>query len=174
MNMLKTLVFVDLNNITMSFKKIGRRPDLKLLEDYLSPLSEGRFCIDTHIYTTLPPDNPERTQGFHDFLRSSGMIVNARRAKKLPGGKIKADVDDLLILDAIEMAHTIDPDIIILVTGDGDFSELAIRLRRRGHRVEAASLKHSLANELQRATNGIIDLSDYAECCPQLRERHAA
>ncbi len=169
MDMLKTLVLVDLNNISMSFKNIGRKPDLQKLKGFLCPLNEGRFCVDMHIYTTLPHQNPERVQGFHDYLRSNGMIVNTRRAKKLPGGKIKADVDDLLILDAMEMAHHIKPDIIILVTGDGDFSELALRLRRAGIRVEAASLESSLANELKRAVNGVIDLNGFANQCPAIR-----
>lgn len=167
-DMIKTLAFVDLNNIIMSFKKIGRKPDLELLKTFLNPPEEGRFCIDMHVYTTLPYEKNERVRGFHDLLRSRGIMVHARRAKKLPGGKIKADVDDLLILDAIEMGHTIKPDVVILVTGDGDFSELAIRLRRAGIRVEAASLESSLANELKRAVNGIIDLSRFANQCPAL------
>lgn len=171
--MLKTLVFVDFSNLVHSFKEVCRKPDLIKLKSFLAPLEEGRFCIDMHVYASLPHDQQGRTHSFHEYLRMQGLMVHSRRAKKLPDGKIKANLDDLLILDAIEMGLIIKPDIVVLVTGDGGFSELAVRLRRNGIRVEVASLESSLANELKRAVNGIIDLAAYANQCEGLNGAQA-
>ena len=50
------------------------------------------------------------------------------------------------------------PDIVVLVTGDSDFAYLAEKLRRRGMRVEVASVEQSLGNELKNAANSTVDL----------------
>jgi len=55
------------------------------------------------------------------------------------------------------------PDIVVLVTGDGDFAYLAGKLRRRGIRVEAAALPSTLSAELKRAVHQVIDLRDFFE-----------
>jgi uncharacterized LabA/DUF88 family protein len=43
-------------------------------------------------------------------------------------------------------------------TGDSDFAYLAEKLRRRGMRVEVASVEQSLGNELKNAASSTIDL----------------
>jgi uncharacterized LabA/DUF88 family protein len=50
------------------------------------------------------------------------------------------------------------PDIVVLVTGDSDFAYLAQKLRRRGMRVEVASVEQSLGNDLKNSANSVIDL----------------
>jgi uncharacterized LabA/DUF88 family protein len=45
------------------------------------------------------------------------------------------------------------------VTGDADFAYLAIKLRRRGIRVEVASAAQNLGNVLKSAANEVIDLA---------------
>ena len=51
------------------------------------------------------------------------------------------------------------PDVVILVTGDADFAHLALQLRRRGIRVEVASLAQNLGSALKTSANEIIDLA---------------
>jgi hypothetical protein len=51
------------------------------------------------------------------------------------------------------------PDVVILVTGDADFAYLAIKLRRRGIRVEVASVAQNLGNMLRSTANEVIDLA---------------
>jgi uncharacterized LabA/DUF88 family protein len=51
------------------------------------------------------------------------------------------------------------PDVVILVTGDADFAYLAMKLRRRGIRVEVASAEQNLGNILKSAANEVIDLA---------------
>jgi uncharacterized LabA/DUF88 family protein len=63
-----------------------------------------------------------------------------------------------MAMDAVELALEIKPDIVVLVTGDSDFAYLAEKLRRRGIRVEVASVEQSLGNELKMAANSVVDL----------------
>jgi uncharacterized LabA/DUF88 family protein len=44
------------------------------------------------------------------------------------------------------------------VTGDSDFAYLAEKLRRRGIRVEVASVEQSLGTDLKNSANSVIDL----------------
>jgi uncharacterized LabA/DUF88 family protein len=51
------------------------------------------------------------------------------------------------------------PEVVILVTGDADFAYLATKLRRRGIRVEVASVAQNLGGTLKAAANAVIDLA---------------
>ena len=63
-----------------------------------------------------------------------------------------------MAMDAVELALEVRPDIVVLVTGDSDFAYLAEKLRRRGIRVEVASVEQSLGNDLKFAASSIVDL----------------
>jgi uncharacterized LabA/DUF88 family protein len=47
--------------------------------------------------------------------------------------------------------------VVVLVTGDADFAALALQLRRRGIRVESASLAQTLGAGLKTAVNEAIE-----------------
>ncbi|MEI9895685.1 MAG: NYN domain-containing protein [Chthoniobacter sp.] len=64
-----------------------------------------------------------------------------------------------MAIDAIELSTQMQPDVVVLVTGDADFAHLALQLRRRGIRVEAASLAQNLGSALKTSANEIIDLA---------------
>jgi uncharacterized LabA/DUF88 family protein len=65
----------------------------------------------------------------------------------------------MMAIDALELSVEMRPDVVILVTGDADFAYLAIKLRRRGIRVEVASVAQNLGNILKSAANDVIDLA---------------
>jgi len=64
-----------------------------------------------------------------------------------------------MAIDALELTVEMRPDGVILVTDDADFAYLAIKLRRRGVRVEVASVAANLGNLLKSAANEVIDLA---------------
>ena len=74
-------------------------------------------------------------------------------------GHYKANVDVMMAIDALELSVEMKPDVVILVTGDADFAYLATKLRRRGIRVEVASVAENLGNVLKAAANAVIDLA---------------
>lgn len=125
----------------------------------------GRFVTEAFIYASLPVDNGEGVARWHDWMRHQGFMVVSKRAKRLPDGHIKCDLDAEMMLDALEYVHAARPDVVVLVTGDGDYATLSRRLRRQGIRVEVASMHTALASELKAASNGLIDLADWAAQC---------
>ena len=64
-----------------------------------------------------------------------------------------------MAIDALELSVEMQPDVVILVTGDADFAYLATKLRRRGIHVEVASVAQNLGNVLRAAANAVIDLA---------------
>lgn len=161
----RVLVLIDFENIKIQAGKLNRRIQFPKLVDYLTDPGERRFRVDAYLYATLPPENGDPQQRYYDHLRHEGLIVVTKRAKRLPDGSIKGNVDSLLILDAMELALTARPDVCVLVTGDGDYAPLAMRLRRRGIRVEAACGSQGLANELKTAVNGVVCLDEFYNGC---------
>jgi uncharacterized protein (TIGR00288 family) len=68
-------------------------------------------------------------------------------------------VDVMMAIDALELSVEMQPEVVILVTGDADFAYLATKLRRRGIRVEVASVAQNLSGLLKAAANAVIDLA---------------
>ena len=167
---MKLLIFVDLSNLIWQVKPLGRKADLPALNRLLADPDEGRFLVDSYIYAGLPHTNGDAVHRWHDWLRGQGFQVVAKRAKRLPSGAFKCNLDGELMLDALDLATEIRPDIIVLVTGDGDMAPLARRLRRKGIRVEVASLGDHLASELKLACQGFIDLTEWANACERVAD----
>ena len=79
------------------------------------------------------------------------------------GRHYKANVDVLMAIDAVELSMEMRPDVVVLVTGDADFTHLALRLRRRGIRVEVASTAQTLGSGLKDSANEVVDLAPLFE-----------
>jgi len=117
------------------------------------------------VYAGLPPAIPlwqeerDKKNKFVNWLRSNGFMVVTKDGAPAEEGRYKANVDVMMTIDALEISVAMNPDVVILVTGDADFADLAIKLRRRGIRVEVASVAQNLGNNLKSAANEVIDLA---------------
>ena len=82
-----------------------------------------------------------------------------RRLGEWEGGMKKADWDVGIAVDAIRMATLLD--VIILVTGDGDFVPLVEYLKwGLGREVEVAAFGRSASAKLKDAADVFIDLGE--------------
>jgi uncharacterized LabA/DUF88 family protein len=167
---MKVLVFIDLSNVSGQLRPLGRKEDLLSLRSLVANEDEGRYLVDCFVYARLPHTNGDAVHRWHDWLRAQGFQVVSKRAKKLPNGAYKCNLDGELMLDALDLGTEIRPDVVVLVTGDGDMAPLALRLRRKGIRVEVASLGESLAAELRLASQGFIDLTEWANACERVND----
>ena len=174
--MSKLLIFVDEANFARSARNAGFQPDLIALKNWLADPEVGRKLIEMVVYIGLPPDRrpeemPETWRRAYDSkhrmrhaLENNGIMTVTWRGKQLYNSNppaFAANIDMLMAMDALELSLEARPDIVVLVTGDGDFSYLATKLRRRGIHVEAASLPNVMSGELKRAVNEFIDLRDF-------------
>jgi uncharacterized LabA/DUF88 family protein len=159
------LVLVDESNIGSSVRTAGRGLDWLKLRDFLAGPDTGRDLIEMVVYAGLPPaipiwqDERDKKNKFMHWLRSNGFMVVTKDGSPAEEGRYKANVDVMMAIDALELSVEMRPDVVILVTGDADFAYLAIKLRRRGIRVEVASVSQNLGNILRSTANEVIDLA---------------
>ena len=154
----RVVAFVDYHNTLHALRRVWRQIDLPALRDYLA---EGRHLVEVFLYIATHPD-PEQQQadrGTLHRLRQHGFLVRTKVGHILPNGRLKCDLDMELALDVQAFVARARPDIVVLVTGDGDFTPLAQRLRFDGVRVEVASVPGSVSAELRAMANGFVDLT---------------
>lgn len=161
----RLLVLVDESNVGSSARSVGRGLDWLKLRDFLAGAGSGRELIEMVVYAGLPPavplwqDERDKKNKFVHWLRANGFMVVTKDGAPAEEGRYKANVDVMMALDALELSVEMQPDVVILVTGDADFAYLATKLRRRGIRVEVASVAQNLGNVLRSAANAVIDLA---------------
>jgi uncharacterized LabA/DUF88 family protein len=162
----RVLVLVDESNVTSSAKASNRKLDWLKLRDHLV---NERELIEMVIYAGLPPAMAEwqaerdKKNKFLHWLRSNGFLVVTKDGSPGADTHYKANVDVLMAIDAVELSVEMKPDVVVLVTGDADFAHLALQLRRRGIRVEVASIAQTLGAGLKTSANEIIDLAPLLE-----------
>ena len=161
----RLLILVDESNIGSSVRTAGRGLDWLKLRDFLAGPNSGRELIEMVVYAGLPPPIPiwqeerDKKNKFVHWLRSNGFMVVTKDGSPAEEGRYKANVDVMMAIDALELSVEMRPDVVILVTGDADFAYLAIKLRRRGIRVEVASVAQNLGSILRSTANDVIDLA---------------
>lgn len=158
------LVVVDESNLSSSVRNAGRGLDWLKLRDFLAGPNSGRQLIEMVVYVGLPPavvslaEERERKSKFVHWLRSHGFMVVTKDGAPTEEGRYKANVDIMMAIDVLDLAIEMQPDVVVLVTGDADFAHLVTKLRRRGIRVEVASVAQHLGQMLKSAANHVIEL----------------
>lgn len=165
----KVLALADESNATQAASQIfHRKMDWFKLREHLTQGDgkDERKLVEMVLYVGLPPTTPEWTRKrdakarFVHWARTNGFLVQEKNGHPVGENQYKANVDVMMAIDAVDLALHINPDIVVLVTGDGDFAHLALTIRRQGIRVEVASVPQTLNGELRAAANNIIDLTD--------------
>lgn len=94
---------------------------------------------------------------FFEALETAGMELRLKDLQVWSDGAKKADWDVGMAVDAIRMSSFLD--VVILVTGDGDFIPLVEYLKwGTGRLVEVAAFRRSASAKLQEAADHFIDL----------------
>lgn len=169
------LVLVDEANFAGSTRSFGRKADWLILRDYLANPEEQRSLIEMVGYVGLPPETTDEFKrkraskmSFVTWLRTNGFLVVLKEGRPTEPGKYSANVDVMMGIDGLDLARRLNPDIVVLVTGDHEFAHLAEVLRRSGIRVEIASVNANLGAQLRAAANAVIDLEPVINQMPPL------
>lgn len=146
-------VFVDVQNLYYSARALyGSKVNFK---EILKEAVRGRSLIRAIAYVIRA--GIEEEQSFFDVLQGMGYEVKAKDLQVFPGGHKKGDWDIGIAMDAIELAPKLD--VVVLVSGDGDFTPLVEHLRRAlGCRVEVMAFGRSCSSALKQAADEFIDL----------------
>jgi uncharacterized LabA/DUF88 family protein len=145
-------VFVDVSNLFYSAKSAGVEVNYcKLLEYAVA----GRDLIRACAYTGVDPDNPNQRR-FIDFLRANGYKVVCKDIHKYEGGRIKANLDIEMAVDIMLLSENLD--VVVIVSGDGDFVRLVQAVQLKGVRCEVISFGISTSNELIEAADSFTEI----------------
>lgn len=150
-------VFVDAQNMYHSARNLYKaRVNFKEL---LKFAVAGRNLVKANAYV-IKSDIPEE-QGFFEALERSGYYLKMKDLQIFPGGMKKADWDVGIAIDAISMASK--AEVMVFVTGDGDFIPLLEYLKHQGITVEVVAFRRSTSSKLIQAADKFYDLEEEVE-----------
>ena len=148
-------VFVDVQNMYHSAKNLYKAN--VNFQEILKTAVAGRKLIRAVAYGIITPVGEEKK--FLEILGKQGFEVKTKELQIFPGGAKKGDWDVGLAVDAIKMADKLD--VVVLVTGDGDFIPLIHYLREnKGCLVELISFAKSTSGKLLEVVDDYTDLGE--------------
>ena len=148
-------VLVDVSNMYHSAKNLyKKRVDFK---EVLKDAVAGRKLIRAIAYAIKT--ETEEEMPFFEALSQQGFEVRMKDLQIFAGGAKKADWDVGITVDAIKLAEKLD--VIILVTGDGDYLPLVSYLQNtKGCLVEVMAFRQTASNKLIEEADDFLNLSD--------------
>lgn len=145
-------VFVDVSNLFYSAKSAGVEVNYcRLLEHAVA----GRDLIRASAYTGVDPENPNQRK-FIDFLKANGYKIICKDIHKYESGRIKANLDIEMAVDIMLLSENLD--VVVLVSGDGDFVRLIEAVQMKGVRCEVIGFGISTSNELIEAADQFTEI----------------
>lgn len=146
-------VFVDVGNMYHSSKNLfNRRVNF---QEILKTATAGRKLIRALAYVVVSKTQEEQT--FFEALSKQGFEVKMKDLQIFVDGSKKGDWDVGLAVDAIKSADKLD--VVVLVTGDGDFIPLVTYLKEnRGCIVELLAFGETASGKLVEHVDDFIDL----------------
>lgn len=146
-------VFVDVSNLYHSAKNLYKSK--VNFNQLLKTAVSGRQLIRAFAYVVKADVAEEH--GFFEALKLSGFELKSKDLQIFAGGAKKGDWDVGIAVDAITLAPKLD--VVVLVTGDGDFLPLVNYLRgTTGCRVEVVSFGKSTSAKLIEEVDEFIDM----------------
>ncbi len=133
----------------------GPRPERYEAEPGVRPtLRTGRVVRAAEENSELSSES-----AFFEALTKAGFELRMKDLQIYAGGMKKADWDVGMAVDAIRMASFLD--VVILVTGDGDFIPLVDYLKwGAGRFVEVAAFRRSASSKIQEAADHFINIEE--------------
>ncbi len=149
-------VFIDVGNMYHSAKALYQ--SRVNFSEILKTAVLKRKLIRAIAYAVRAQLSEE--EAFFDALRKAGIEVKLKELQTFIGGAKKADWDVGIAVDIIKMAPKLD--VIVLVSGDGDFQLLLEHVKAAGCRAEVISFGRSTSGKLVEEADDHIDLDkDY-------------
>ena len=150
-------VLIDAQNLYHSAKnlyraKVNFREILKLAVGQRKLIRAFGYVVRTKTGEEKP---------FFEALTKLGIETRIKDLQEFYGGLKKADWDVGIVIDAIRTSPSVD--VIILVSGDGDFIPLVEYLKNQGKRVEVIAFARSTSAKLKESADEFIDLGGNLE-----------
>lgn len=150
----RVAVFVDAQNMYHSAKNLyGANLNFQAV---LNAAVAGRQLVRALVYGIASPGGDE--EKFLEALEKQGFELRIKDLQVFTGGAKKGDWDVGMAIDAVKVAEKVD--VIVLVTGDGDFIPLVQYLQEnKGCLVELISFQKSTSSRLIESVDDFTDLA---------------
>jgi len=145
-------VLIDVQNLYYSAKNLYHSK--VNFGEVLKQAVAGRKFIRAFGYVVRTKTGEEAP--FFDALSKIGIETRVKDLQEFYGGAKKADWDVGIVIDAIRTAPGVD--VVVLVSGDGDFIALVEYLKNMGKRVEVVAFGRSTSGKLKESADEFIDL----------------
>jgi uncharacterized LabA/DUF88 family protein len=139
-------VFIDVQNMYYSARQLKGKLDFDAL---LQACVLDRRLIQASAYVVESKEIDQ--SGFIAMLQQRAIEVRRKTLKIRADGSMKGDWDMEMALDILDMAPKLD--IVVLVSGDGDFTSLVRRVKTMGPKVEVVAFPRNTAKSLLEAAD---------------------
>jgi uncharacterized LabA/DUF88 family protein len=139
-------VFIDVQNMYYGARQLKGKLDFDAL---MEAAVRDRRLIQATAYVVESSEIDQT--GFIAILQKRAIQVRRKTLKVRADGSMKGDWDMELALDVLDTAPGLD--VIVLVSGDGDFTSLVQRVKRIGPRVEVIGFPRNTAKSLLEAAD---------------------
>jgi len=146
-------VLIDVQNMYHSAKNLYQAK--VNFKEILKTAVADRKLIRAIAYVIRTESGEEKA--FFEALTKFGIETKTKDLQIFLGGIKKADWDVGITVDAIRLSSSVD--VIILITGDGDFMPLIEHLKNTGKQVEVIAFAKSASHKLIETADDFIDLS---------------
>jgi len=144
-------VFIDVQNMYYGARRLKGKLDFDAL---LEAAVLDRRLIQATAYVVESKEIDQT--GFIAVLQQRAIEVRRKTLRVRVDGSMKGDWDMELALDILDAAANLD--VVVLVSGDGDFTSLAKRVKRMGPRVEVIGFPRNTAKSLLEAADAFQPL----------------
>ena len=139
-------VFIDVQNMYYAARQLKGKLDFDAL---LQACVLDRRLIQATAYVVESKEIDQ--SGFIAMLQQRAIEVRRKTLKVRSDGSMKGDWDMEMALDVLDMAPKLD--VVVLVSGDGDFTSLVKRVKGIGPRVEVVAFPRNTAKSLLEAAD---------------------
>lgn len=150
-------VFIDVQNMYYSARNLFSQ---KVNFTNIVRETVGEADLIRSIAYTISTEGGQE-QGFFKALESAGLEVKSKDLLNYGHGNKKGDWDVGITVDIIRMLDMLD--VVVLVSGDGDFIPLVEYVKSRGRIVHVASFRESTSGSLAETADVYTNLSDSPE-----------
>jgi len=146
-------VFIDTQNMYYSARNLFKRKvNFKnIVEDAVGDRKLIRAI--SYVVSTEGGEN----EPFFEALEKAGIETRRKVLMEYPSGHKKADWDVGLAIDVVQMLDTLD--VVVIVSGDGDYQPLVNYIKSRGRIVELMAFDKTTSGKLIEIVHSYTDLS---------------
>ena len=153
----RVAVFIDVQNMYHSARNLyKRRVDFSAI---LEAAVAGRQLIRAFGYVVRTESGEEKE--FFEALERVGIETREKDLQIYYGGMKKADWDVGMAIDAVRLSNSVE--VIVIVSGDGDFIPLVEYLKNQGKQTEVIAFGKSASGKLREMADDFVDLSENSE-----------